>query len=110
MAQVAIATIEGIFHDEAVSAVLSAAKQLRTINGPPPDELLQRMKSGLGKHIKKNGYGYTRKLEREIAQISRIRERQVGIDARIRRWPGWEYGRSMLAWPDATRLALMSRL
>jgi len=75
--QVGVATLEGIFADEHVASTLAAGKQFRTVAGPPPDELLRRMKDFLGQHMRKHGYRYARKLEREVALITRIRERQL---------------------------------
>lgn len=76
--------IDAIVTDESLLCGLGAAHTLRDAiyEGNPPQELLQQLKQGPGKHIKVHAYEYQRKIDKELAQISRIQtlqQRAVGL-------------------------------
>ena len=68
--------IDAIVTDDAVLSGLGAAHVLRNAayTGAPPQEMLQQLKQGPGKHMKENAYRYRRTLDGELASIRRIYE------------------------------------
>tara|TARA_B100000795_G_scaffold241956_1_gene204970 strand:+ start:1683 stop:2795 length:1113 start_codon:yes stop_codon:yes gene_type:complete len=66
--------------DQKVLEALGAAKAMMHIEGEaPPAALLTIIAEGPGAHIRKHGYRYTRRLDKELWRIRRIRELQTNL-------------------------------
>ena len=70
--------LECIAADKKVLEALGAAKVLMHIDGDtPPAALVTIIAQGPGAHIRKHGYRYSRRLERELMLIRRVKELQM---------------------------------
>ena len=64
--------------DETVLQALGAAKALMHIEGDaPPAALVTIIAQGPGAHIRKHGYRYTRRIDKELVLIRRVKELQM---------------------------------
>ena len=72
------AVLECMVADEKVLQALGAAKALMHIEGDaPPAALVTIIAQGPGAHIRKHGYRYTRRLDKELVLIRRVKELQM---------------------------------
>ena len=72
------AVLECMCGDNKVLEALGAAKALMTIEGDsPPAALVTIIAQGPGAHIRKHGYRYTKRLNKEIVLIRRVKELQM---------------------------------
>ena len=71
------AVLECMASDEKVLGTLGAAKALMYIEGEPPAALIAMIAQGLSAHIRKHGYRYTRRLDKELVLIQRVKELQM---------------------------------
>ena len=72
------AVLECMATDEKVLEALGAAKALMHIEGDaPPAALVTIIAQGPGAHIRKHGYRYTRRLDKELVLIRRVKELQI---------------------------------
>ena len=71
------AVLECVCSDEKVLEALGASKVLMQTDGEAPAGLVRYIAQGPGAHIRKHGYGYTKRLNKEIAIIRRVKELQV---------------------------------
>ena len=70
--------LECMATDEKVLEALGAAKALMHIEGDtPPAALVAIIAQGPGAHIRKHGYRYTRRLDKELVLIRRVKELQM---------------------------------
>ena len=70
--------LECMAADEKVLQALGAAKGLMHIEGEaPPAALVTIISQGPGAHIRKHGYRYTRRLDKELVLIRRLKELQM---------------------------------
>ena len=70
--------LECMAADEKVLEALGAAKVLMHIEGEaPPAALVTIISQGPGAHIRKHGYRYTRRLDKELVLIRRVKELQM---------------------------------
>ena len=70
--------LECMATDEKVLEALGAAKALMHIEGDtPPAALVAIIAQGPGAHIRKHGYRYTRRIDKELVLIRRIKELQM---------------------------------
>ena len=63
--------------DEKVLGTLGAAKALMYIEGEPPAALIAIIAQGSSAHIRKHGYRYTRRIDKELVLIQRVKELQM---------------------------------
>ena len=72
------AVLECMVADEKVLEALGAAKALMHIEGDtPPAALVTIIAQGPGAHIRKHGYRYMRRIDKELVLIRRIKELQM---------------------------------
>ena len=72
------AVLECMAADERVLEALGAAKALIYIEGDtPPAALVIIISQGPGAHIRKHGYRYTRRIDKEVVLIQRVKELQM---------------------------------
>ncbi len=71
------AVLECMCSDNKVLEALGAAKALMNIEGDnPPSALVTIIAQGPGAHIRKHGYRYTKRLNKELVLIRRVKELQ----------------------------------
>ena len=72
------AVLQCMVADKKVLEALGAAKVLMHIEGEkPPAALVTIIGQGPGAHIRKHGYRYTRRLDKELVLIRRVKELQM---------------------------------
>ena len=78
------AVLECMCSDNKVLEALGAAKALMNIEGDnPPAALVTIIAQGPGAHIRKHGYRYTKRLNKELVLIRRVKELQMRAVAGI---------------------------
>ena len=72
------AVLQCMAADDKVLEALGAAKAMMHIEGDtPPAALVAIIAQGPGAHIRKHGYRYTRRLDKELVLIRRVKELQM---------------------------------
>ena len=69
--------LECMCGDEKILEALGAAKVLMNTEGEAPAMLVTSIAQGPGAHIRKHGYDYTKRLNKEIVLIRRVKELQM---------------------------------
>ena len=68
------AVLDCMVADDKVLAALGSAEALMQIEGDPPAALITMIAQGPSAHIRKHGYRYTKRLDKELVLIQRIQE------------------------------------
>ena len=68
------AVLDCMVADDKVLAALGSAEALMQIEGDPPAALITMIAQGPSAHIRKHGYRYTKRLDKELVLIQRIKE------------------------------------
>ena len=72
-----VAVLDCLCGDDAVLKALGAAEFLMDTQGEAPTALVTAISKGPGAHIRNHGYKYTKRLNKEIVLIRRVKELQM---------------------------------